>query len=254
MAAPSARWPHAVFPGLSGNKGRKTPFYSITPAAPGHQANTKESGFIKTISVRKEPNKLIYHQPVSVRTQRTGVHFQIQEDGHPSHGLQWDKPLFFPQCRNFHTLRVAVLWQSGWIWRNLTATPTQSSRQNTTLTPVCSCVFPAVCLHENETRTRHRRRGDGDLGKRRSERKVEMLPGGPHGRQTPHMGGGVRGGGRGGGNVGVWIKEVKKNTKGLRHFSTFLRRKNQPRKRDAECFTQPAAEPRSTTPWYKAVI
>lgn len=66
MAIPSARWPHAVFPGLSGNKGRKPPFYSITLAAPGHRANTKESGFIKTISARNEPNRLIY-QPCRER-------------------------------------------------------------------------------------------------------------------------------------------------------------------------------------------
>lgn len=54
MVVPSACWPHAVFPGLLGNKGRKPPFYSITPAAPSHRANTQESGFIKTISARNE--------------------------------------------------------------------------------------------------------------------------------------------------------------------------------------------------------
>lgn len=67
MAVPSACWPHAVFPGLSGNKGRKTPFYSITLAALGHRANTKECGFIKTISARNEPNRLIHHQPWGAR-------------------------------------------------------------------------------------------------------------------------------------------------------------------------------------------
>lgn len=47
-------------PGFVGKQEEKTPFYSITRAAPGHQANTKESGFIKTISAKSKPNRLIY--------------------------------------------------------------------------------------------------------------------------------------------------------------------------------------------------
>lgn len=47
-------------------RGETTPtntrFYSITLAALGQRANTKESGFIKTISARREPTRLIYHQ------------------------------------------------------------------------------------------------------------------------------------------------------------------------------------------------
>lgn len=62
IAVPRPAWPHAVLPGLWGNRGRKPPLFSITPAVPDHRANTKESGFIKTISARKEPNRLIYQE------------------------------------------------------------------------------------------------------------------------------------------------------------------------------------------------
>lgn len=47
MAVPSACWPHVVFPGLSGNKGRKTPFYSITPAAPATEQTQRNLASLK---------------------------------------------------------------------------------------------------------------------------------------------------------------------------------------------------------------
>lgn len=145
MAVPSARWPHAVFPGLLGNKGRKNPFYSITPAAPGHRANTKESGFIKTISARNEPNKLIYHQPSSERggLQRHKGGWLVFW-GAVERSFTWAQLL--SKCVWVCVRRFcACVRLSGWIWRNLTATPMQSSRRDATLTAVCSCVFLCLC-------------------------------------------------------------------------------------------------------------
>lgn len=216
MAVPSACWPHAVFPGLSGNKGRKTPFYSITPAALGHRANTKESGFIKTISARNQPNKLIYHQPCSewegLRRHRDRLVFRgcgwfpdsvHKKDRHLSHG-----PHFYQMCV-WSCCACISEWVGGFeeTWQQL---PIQSSRQNATLTTVCTLVFFFCFFVHHCLSQKHMKLGEGGRGgnmnalparrlgiwggftqgERKSERKVEMLPGAPHRRQTLYMRGG----------------------------------------------------------------
>lgn len=198
MAVPSACWPHAVFPGLSGNKGRKTPFYSITPAALGHRANTKESGFIKTISARNQPNKLIYHQPCSewegLRRHRDRLVFRgcgwfpdsvHKKDRHLSPG-----PHFYQMCVCSCCACISE-WVGGFeeTWQQL---PIQSSRQNATLTAVCTLVFFFVFFHAplsvskaHETRGRRKRRKHecsaceaiGDLGRIHTREKKEWKEG-----------------------------------------------------------------------------
>lgn len=126
MAVPSASWPHAVFPGLSGNKGRKTPFYSITPAALGHWANTKESGFIKTISARNEPNRLIYHQPCREYEELRGHRDTPVLRGYgcfPDSAHEGYRHLSQLMTRVYLAAAHAFLGWVWWIWRNLTATP-----------------------------------------------------------------------------------------------------------------------------------
>lgn len=116
MAVPSASWPHAVFPGLSGNKGRKTPFYSITPAALGHWANTKESGFIKTISARNEPYRLIYHRPCE-DWEDTNADVQEVVECFPNPMDEADGLLFYntPQLPTCAWLVVHVFLNRGWL-------------------------------------------------------------------------------------------------------------------------------------------
>lgn len=99
-------------------------------------------------------------------------------------------------------------WVGGFeeTWQQL---PIQSSRQNATLTTVCTRVFFCFFVHHCLSQ-KHMKLGEGGRGgnmnalparplgiwggftqgKRKSERKVEMLPGAPHRRQTLYMRGG----------------------------------------------------------------
>lgn len=253
MAVPSASWPHAVFPGLSGNKGRKTPFYSITPAALGHWANTKESGFIKTISARNEPNRLIYHQPCTEYERLRGHRDTPVLRGcgcFPDSAHEGDRHLsqLYDLCLSSCRTHVSGLGLVDLkkLDSNFRFGPEGKEREkNPTLTAARNLwVF---CLKAQETRNQEEFVGDinamparrwgfgedshGGGGTERMKRKVEMLPGAPNRRQTLHIweeeqGGMRRGKERGGRkNIRVRIKEVKRKKITQKAACTFTKHK-----------------------------
>lgn len=172
MAIPSACWPHAVFPGLSGNKGRKPPFYSITLAAPGHRANTKESSFIKTISARNEPNRLIY-QPCRERERGDWLVGGFQTLKATQASFTWTQLLSTVLVHCWWGL-CARIWVGGFeeTWQQLQYRP--EGKKCSVDSCACMCVSVQQCLPRCKWNSWKKGetwmlclRGRGDLGRKK---------------------------------------------------------------------------------------